>query len=108
MPKPTLPTTRIDCTVLAPSSDAKKSMVSSPSPVSLLAFGSLRREAEAERRMLRRLRQHPDLGADDQIVDVVGAVAGDGDEARQRRRMPLGNRQMVVEVRRRSAIPRSS
>ena len=40
MARPTLPTTRTDCTFLAVSSEAKKSVVSSPSPASLLAFGS--------------------------------------------------------------------
>ena len=36
-----LPTIRTDWTVLAPSTEAKKSVVSRPSPLSLDAFGSL-------------------------------------------------------------------
>ena len=35
-----LATTRIDSTVFAPSSEAKKSVVSSPRPLSFVAFGS--------------------------------------------------------------------
>ena len=50
MPSPALPTNRIDCTVFPNRAETKKSVVSRPRPLSLLAFGSRVAKRNAEGR----------------------------------------------------------
>ena len=71
--------------VLPTSSCAWKSVVSRPRPLSLPAFGSRSRSA-GRTPDARRLADEPDLRGEDDVLDVVGRVAGEVELAGERRR----------------------
>ena len=109
MPTPRLPTTRIDCTVLAPSSDTKKSVVSRPRPLSFDAFGSFVANRMPIAGRLAASGRIRIFVAIDDVLDVVRAVAGDRQQvttAAPRSRLVICR--VVVRSRRRSAARRSS
>ena len=69
MPKPKLPATRTDWTVLAIAMPKWKSVVSRPRPLSLLGVGQPRREANRHRGTTRALGEEAHLGADGEVLD---------------------------------------
>ena len=84
MPRPKLPTNRIDCTVLPTRPLHVEVGRVEAEPALVAGVGQLRREAQAERRIARRFSPTmPDLGGEDDVLDVVGRVAGEVEHGRR-------------------------
>ena len=75
MPRPALPTKRIDCTVLPEQRRARKVGRIEAEAALVAGVWQLGGEAQAEGRARRRFGSDSDLGGDDDVLDVVRVIA---------------------------------